>query len=1283
MSRANPKQAGFRRLFAAGLGAFLPLAAALAQNTETEGEEDEIFTLTPFEVEAEEDTGYRATNTLAGTRMRMSLDDVGTSVSVFTEQLMEDLAAVDNETLLAFGLGTEVGGARGNFVNADEEGLENDNLFTPQSNTRIRGLARADNTRNFFKSDVPWDGYNTSRVDVQRGANSILFGLGSPAGIINNTTTKAGFKNEGELQLRYDQFGSLRASLDYNQVLLEDELAIRLSLLRDSKEFRQEPAFEDDERIFTSIVYQPKLLNTESITTSFSANFEHGDIDANRPRFVIPLDHVSPFFIPEGENGFQGPEFANGAKYGPRDPLSGNAGQTRNQITDAETIDNNPFLGLPSSSGSNPTFIFDAQTPGRFSAREDGINSRGSFVVREDVDDDGNIIDRTVVRNVGFDAPFQRDDNDQDGDGITDEPLFVRDIQENINGVKRLTTGGKGSAAAAAGLPFQGFWRDASFASPEQFDFFNNLIDGNNKLEQQEFDVFEFQVRNTFLNDRVGYQLSYFKQEMDIRQDARLGAVFAPAIKVDAGELDSLSDDLDNPNPNTNAGRAFIDFELRLRGGREEIRDRSERQVQVFATLDARDFMEDGLATRLVGKHDFSALVKERRFERLRREFNASNFDEAYFRQRGSQVPNFENPDPGPGSRAIELAQAFGGVQPRVRVFLDAPGENLTQIQPFAAPALPSGPVEVEGFLANPVPGFTAQDALAEWITPIPDFDSDEQEFVVDSQANNPANYVGRVQSVGAFNFVNATDSREALEFLTTRRFFNEEDVDSHALIWTGRFWDGAVVGMYGWREDEVEQFDLEHDFGSDVEDNDATRGFTGGPIFDPSSPFRRESAGKFQSRNWSVKANVTKLFNDLTGISNDWAPDWMPVNVSVLFNRGEVQNPQPGRRDVFLNDLPPSTGKTIDRSVVLSSKDNKYSLRITKFDVDQKRAAAGNPAVSQNFRIEQIFSQAPFFSGQIEQRNGDWVSPDLPLSAEAEAAGFDSEADFRTQVVAPAFRELEDGLYNILDGVARPWFTDEDFSPGQQTRTSVSFPDDTVFTEDQSSFGLEFEFFAQPTENWNLTVNASKVTSVRDQIFSDDLNQVLDFIVEGMAGPAGNLPMWCAFCGTFNGNSIRDWIAPFTGQLISVRATEGASQPEIRKWRVNVITNYDFNEGFLDGFGAGVAFRYEDEATLGFQPIIVDSFTGERLDDPGTSGAALAVDLDQPFTDSARETFDVWLKYKRKLTDRIDWRIQLNFFNVFNDREAVPLFVNPDGSVGSRGIREGRSWQLTNTFEF
>ncbi|HPG18881.1 MAG TPA: MG2 domain-containing protein, partial [Opitutaceae bacterium] len=78
------------------------------------GGEDEIE-LSPFCV-SDNAGGYAASATLAGTRIRTDLKDIGSAISVVTGQLLADMGSKNAEELLAYTTGTEVGGVAGNFV---------------------------------------------------------------------------------------------------------------------------------------------------------------------------------------------------------------------------------------------------------------------------------------------------------------------------------------------------------------------------------------------------------------------------------------------------------------------------------------------------------------------------------------------------------------------------------------------------------------------------------------------------------------------------------------------------------------------------------------------------------------------------------------------------------------------------------------------------------------------------------------------------------------------------------------------------------------------------------------------------------------------------------------------------------------------------------------------------------------------------------------------------------------------------------------------------------------
>lgn len=291
-SMTPTKKNAFRALLAIALAPHLP--GQTTPTSETEPPNRDPIVLSPFTVTSEKDTGYRATSTLSGTRINTSLRDIGTSIQAITQEFLEDTGATDVTELLQYTTSSEVaGGAGGNFSDA----IGSTAVFSSDTNirsqtppTRIRGLAGATISRNLYSSIIPFDSYNINRVEVNRGANSVLFGLGSPAGIINYNVVEAAWKNANAVELRVDHHGSFRSVLDINRVVAKDKVAFRLIGLNDETKYKQDPAFQDNRRYFAAVTYQPFK------NTTLTASFEKGWLDSTLPRQDPPRDYFTHFF---------------------------------------------------------------------------------------------------------------------------------------------------------------------------------------------------------------------------------------------------------------------------------------------------------------------------------------------------------------------------------------------------------------------------------------------------------------------------------------------------------------------------------------------------------------------------------------------------------------------------------------------------------------------------------------------------------------------------------------------------------------------------------------------------------------------------------------------------------------------------------------------------------------------------------------------------------------------------------------------------------------------------
>jgi hypothetical protein len=100
----------------------------------------------------------------------------------------------------------------------------------PAAGGRVRGIGAATLSRNFFRVHHPADNFNLDRATVASGPNAILFGLGSPAGILDATPARALMRNAYGFTLQVDSEDSKRATFDANTTLIEDEVRYRLPL---------------------------------------------------------------------------------------------------------------------------------------------------------------------------------------------------------------------------------------------------------------------------------------------------------------------------------------------------------------------------------------------------------------------------------------------------------------------------------------------------------------------------------------------------------------------------------------------------------------------------------------------------------------------------------------------------------------------------------------------------------------------------------------------------------------------------------------------------------------------------------------------------------------------------------------------------------------------------------------------------------------------------------------------------------------------------------------------
>ncbi len=509
--------------------------------------EPETFMLSPFEVSAELDKGYRAGGTLAGTRLRSDLRDIAASVSVVTKDFMNDIGASDLSSLLNYTLGTEVTGVSGNLSGAQAQSAfyDFDSIMRqPSPATRIRGLSSADTTRDFFLTDTPMDNYNIERVDINRGANSMLFGLGSPGGIVNSSTVRAQLRRDDTtLSAQIGRFGSQRETLDWNKVLIKDRLAFRLAALHSDRRFQQEFTFSRDRRAFGALTWRPFK------DTTLRLNAEKARVDENRPETRPPYDQFT-FWWAYGKPAFD-PSTNKGVMLGT--PLNASLAG----ITATGAAGSVLSTGLGRSFTTNLGVVYE--DPNSATAGISGLPAGTN----------------------AFEAVNER----LLAGGGTGGMRQIREGQVYL----QFLNGGSANPAFA-------FWRDLPLTDTRIFNYFDHTLEGPNKHEWSEWNSFNATLEQTLFDGLAGVELSYDRQNLDY------GSLQSIAGRNYTINID-INTKLPNGAVNPNFGRPFVE---NTGWANSAGSNREAARATAYLDIDARRYSKS-LWAKAVGRHTLTA----------------------------------------------------------------------------------------------------------------------------------------------------------------------------------------------------------------------------------------------------------------------------------------------------------------------------------------------------------------------------------------------------------------------------------------------------------------------------------------------------------------------------------------------------------------------------------------------------------------------------------------------------------------------------------------------------
>lgn len=222
------------------------LAATVTLCSQCIGQET-VYELSPFQVDVSGDVGYLSTNSVSGTSLNRSIRDLPMTIQVVNEEFIRDIGATDMEEALAFTAGVftsnaaatndgassnanraggsaersaSAGARGGRFSNSVEIRGFNVN-FQNRDGFRVGGLVITRDTNIALGGLL--DASNIERLEVVKGPNSMLYGIGVISGIVNVIPKMPLSEPRYGVELKTGSYGFLRGTVEATGPLIKTE----------------------------------------------------------------------------------------------------------------------------------------------------------------------------------------------------------------------------------------------------------------------------------------------------------------------------------------------------------------------------------------------------------------------------------------------------------------------------------------------------------------------------------------------------------------------------------------------------------------------------------------------------------------------------------------------------------------------------------------------------------------------------------------------------------------------------------------------------------------------------------------------------------------------------------------------------------------------------------------------------------------------------------------------------------------------------------------------------
>lgn len=1205
--------------------------------------DDDVIKLSPFTVTTEKDQGYFAQNTLAGSRMKTNLSDLGSSISVVTKQEMEDTASTDINDVFRYEVNTEgaltytpgdqsmrndgvldvnAGGTRGNAVVS---------LTNAQAN-RVRGLGSPSAAVNYYPAigAVPFDSYNTDSVEISRGPNSMLFGLGSPAGIVNQSTAKAQLnKQSASVSFRGDQNGSFRSTLNFNQGLIDDKLAIYGAILYDDRQFERKPSYDKTKRYYGAITYKP----FSKTTLRFSA--EKYDNDNHRPNTLTPRDYVTQWNL------------AGQPYYDPTTHMvySLQTGQALSMVVNSSA---SPYANaLRSFIESRPGF-----DPSKWNAAKTTYNGFSIFGFQGTP---SNWVAGTASPNILFVPGMYQVNMGRSIMQIADGQL--QNWFQPTWQYRYLTSWGTATNPAAnPSLPAEstyqanatwadfysrtytssGAWTGAGngiFASSYKYPGVTNkaIYDYTNvNLNSMNFGTqnnknFNLEIEQELPGD-LYFNAGWFRQDFFQRTNYTVAQLNVATLFIDTNKY------LMDGSPNPYFGKPYVEDQDPDSFVTEELDDHY-RAMLAWTP----DFTRHDGWLKWLGHHQALVLWSKDNYlgttARQRLHYVSAASDAGKYRYLKNSNNNADGSPTGWNYNSTSLRRTY---------YLASPND-------------PNGVVT---------------QSAGYW---------DNLSYTGDISAYNYA--------TSSFIPVNMTTEFIDFDAGTGR---NQRVVDSISGAITSYFWNDRLVTTFGFREDKYKARVTNTGTAAVVDASgnviqpaitNADKWVNG--IFQRDLLFNRWGPYSELTGRTRTAGGVLRPFKGWNAIDSSADNGSMVMEfvrgLGFSYNQSDNFNPpSTALGDFYGNQLPKPTGDGKDYGVQFALG-NKLFGRVTWFKATNE---------NENIAAPLVFGRLTNNVDQTLFRN--WARTIAMINM-----GMDPTAsDFGTNLSTAQEQAVQDAAA-VMWKQSYDYYSSLPYSLGATRNAEAKGVEAEINYNPTRNWTMKFTFGRQDTKYasvlkeflpWEAQRMAVWTSAKAKDYLLPQYQNLATYTTSG--GRFVDLTnFWSSYgyraelhpneAGSFN-NPEAYYAGVVAPQLALDRDLQGQSVPGQRKNRWSIITSYNFTDGILRGLTIGGSERWEDRAVIGYygKASGVNTYNGVAVMDYSN--------VNRPIWDDANYYTDLWIAYRRPIfKDKVNMKIQLNIANVFEGGRLQPVAANYDGTPYAFRIVDPRLFTLTTTFDF